>query len=136
NVVLSTRNGGEAAIAVFNPTFARRALITGETNVEDSHACYVALDSDGRRIPVAIDVARLARPFEIELKAADLKGLITGAQVMDQYVNRFDLRVFVSGSPVGDLDPDSFRRRILELADEAILRIQVTEAARAQITFV
>lgn len=146
NVVLSTRNGGEAAIAVFNPTFARRALITGETNVEDSHACYVALDSDGRRIPVAIDVARLARPFEIELKAADLKGLITGAQVMDQYVNRFelervgdnrfDLRVFVSGSPAGDLDPDSFRRRILELADEAILRIQATEAARAQITFV
>ncbi len=146
NVVLSTPNGGEAAIAVFNPTFARRALITGETNVEDPHACYLALDSDGRRIPVAIDVARLARPFEIELKAADLKGLITGAQVMDQYVNRFelervgdnrfDLRVFVSGSPAGDLDPDSFRRRILELPDEAILRIKATEAARAQITFV
>ena len=146
DAVLSTRNRAEAAIAVFNPTFARRALITGETDLEDPHGCYVALDSDGRRIPVAIDVARLARPFEIELKAADLKGLITGAQVMDRYVNRFelervgdnrfDLRVFASSSPAADLDPDSFRRRILELPDEAILRIQATEAARAQITFV
>ena len=146
NAVLSTRSGGEAAIAVFNPTFARRALITGETDVEDPNANYVALDSDGRRIPVAIDVSRLARPFEIELKAADLKGLITGAEVMGQYVNRFDLervgdnrfdlRVFVSRSPAGDLDPESFRRRILELPDEAILRIRATEAARAQITFV
>ncbi len=146
DVVLSARNGGEAAIAVFNPTFARRALITGETEFDDPHASYVALDSNGRRIPVAIDVARLARPFEIELKAADLKGLITGAQVMDQYVNRFelervgnnrfDLRVFVSSSPAGDLDTDSFRRRILALADDAILQIQATEAARAQITFV
>src|ERR1019366_9747715 len=100
----------------------------------------------GRRIPVAIDAARLAQPFEIELKAADLKGLITGAQVMDQYVNRFelervgdnrfDLRVFVSGSPASDLDPDSFRRSILELADEATLRIHATEAAREQIPFV
>jgi len=146
DAVLSARNGGEAAIAVFNPTFARRALITGETEVADPHATYVALDGDGRRIPVAIDIARLARPFEIELKAADLKGLITGAQVMDQYVNRFelervgdnrfDLHVFVSRSPAGDLDPESFRRRILELPDEAILRIRATEAARAQITFV
>jgi len=144
--VLSARIGGETAVAVFNPTFARRALITGETEVEDPHASYVALGSDGRRIPVATDVARLARPFEIELKAADLKGLITGTQVMDQYVNRFelervgeerfDLRVYVSRSPAGDLDPESFRRRILELPDEAILQIQATEAARAQITFV
>ncbi len=144
--VLSARNGGEAAIAVFNPTFARRALVTGETEVADPQATYVALDGGGRRIPVAIDVARLARPFEIELKAAELKGLITGAQVMDQYVNRFelervgdnrfDLHMFVSRSPAGDLDPESFRLRILELPDEAILRIRATEAARAQITFV
>ena len=146
NAVLATGNGGESAIAVFNPTFARRALVTGETEVEDPHASYVAVDSDGHQIPVAIDVARLARPFEIELKGADFKGLITGAQVMGQYVNRFeleraedhrfDLRMFVSRSPSGDLDPHSFRRRILEVPDDAILRIRATAAARAQITFV
>ncbi|MGA7870062.1 MAG: glycoside hydrolase family 38 C-terminal domain-containing protein, partial [Candidatus Binatus sp.] len=146
NVVLSSRNGGEAAIAVFNPTFACRALIAGETEVEDSHASYVALGSDGRRIPVAIDVARPARPFEIELKGADFKGLITGVQVMGQYVNRFELeragdnrfelRMFVSRSPAGELDPHSFRRRILEVPDEATIRIRATAAARAQIAFV
>jgi mannosylglycerate hydrolase len=146
STVLSTRNGGEAATAVFNPTVARRALVTGETEVEDPHASYVAADSDGCRIPVAIDVARLARPFEIELKGADFKGLITGAQVMGQYVNRFELeragdnqfelRIFVSRSPSGDVDPHSFRRRMLEVPDDANLRIQATAAARAQITFV
>ncbi|MGC2443013.1 glycoside hydrolase family 38 C-terminal domain-containing protein, partial [Candidatus Binatus sp.] len=146
NAVLSRANGGEAAVAVFNPTFARRALVTGEAEVEDPHASYVAVDDEGRRIPVAIEVARLARPFEIELKGADFKGLITGAQVMGQYVNRFeleraedhrfDLRMSVSRSPSGDLDPHSFRRRILEVPDDAILRIRATAAARAQITFV
>ncbi|HKN13846.1 MAG TPA: glycoside hydrolase family 38 C-terminal domain-containing protein [Candidatus Binatus sp.] len=146
NAVLATRNGGDPAIAVFNPTFARRALVTGETEVEDPHASYVAMDSDGCRIPVAIDIARLARPFEIELKGADFKGLIAGAQVMGQYVNRFelerdgdnrfDLRMFVSRSAAGDLDPNDFRRRILEVPDEAIVRIRATAAARAQITFV
>jgi mannosylglycerate hydrolase len=146
NTVLAKRNGGEAATAVFNPTFARRALVTGETEVEDPHASYVAVDSDGRMIPVAIDVARLARPFEIELKGADFKGLITGAQVMGQYVNRFELervgdnrfelRMFVSRSPSGEVDPHSFRRRMLEVPDDAILRIRATAAARAQITFV
>ena len=50
--------------------------------------------------------------------------------------NRFDLRMFVSRSPSGDLDPHSFRRRILEVPDDAILRIRATAAARAQITFV
>ncbi|MGH7923311.1 MAG: hypothetical protein ACREQH_01815, partial [Candidatus Binatus sp.] len=146
DAVLSTRGGSEAAIAAFNPTFARRALVTGETEVEDPHTSYVAQAGDGRRIPVAIDVARPARPFEIELKGADFKGLITGAQVMGQYVNRFeiersgdnrfDLRMFVSRSPAGDLDPHSFRRRILEVPDDAIIRIRATAAARAQITFV
>ena len=63
STVLSTRSGGEAATAVFNPTFARRALVTGETEVEDPHASYVAVDSDGRRIPVAIDIARLGAPI-------------------------------------------------------------------------
>jgi alpha-mannosidase len=145
NAVLSS-HGGPPAIAVFNPTFARRALVTGETEVEDPHASYVAIDSDGRATPVAIDIARLARPFEIELKGADFKGLITGAQVMGQYVNRFeierdgdngfDLRMFVSRSPSGELDPNVFRRRILEVPDEAILRIKATAAARAQVTFV
>ncbi len=121
SAILSTR-GGESAIAVFNPTFAHRALIAGETEVEDPDAGYVAIGGDGHRIPVAIDLARRARPFEIELKAADFKGLITGAQVMGQYVNRFeieragdnrfDLGIFVSRSPAGDLDPQDFRRRI------------------------
>lgn len=145
NAVLLT-NGGEAAIALFNPTFARRALVTGETEVEDPHASYAAMAGDGRRIPVAIDVARPARPFEIELKAADFKGMITGVQVMGQYVNRFelerdgdnrfDLRMFVSRSPSGEVDPHSFRRRIVEVPDDAVIRIRATAAARAQVTFV
>jgi mannosylglycerate hydrolase len=146
NAVLSSRSGGGAAIAVFNPTFSRRVLVSGETELEDPHASYVAVDGDGRKTAVAIDIARLARPFEIELKGADFKGLITGAQVMGQYVNRFeleragddrfDLRMFVSRSPAGEIEPNAFRRRILEVPDEATIRITATAAARANVTFV
>jgi len=145
NAALSA-GGGEPAIAVFNPTFARRALVSGETEVEDPHASYVAVDSGQRSAPVAVDIARPARPFEIDLKAADFKGMVTGAQVMGQYVNRFelepsgdrrfDLRMFVSRSPSSDLDPNAFRRRVLEVPDDATFRIKATAAARAQISFV
>jgi mannosylglycerate hydrolase len=145
NAALSA-GGGEPAIAVFNPTFARRALVVGEAEVEDPHAAYVAIDSSERHTPVAVDIARPARPFEIDLKAADFKGMVTGAQVMGQYVNRFeleasgdrrfDLRMFVSRSPSSDLDPNALRRRILEVPDDATFRIKATAAARAQISFV
>ncbi len=90
--IFGSNRDGEPAIAVFNPTFARKALVTGEAEIEDPGARYAAVASDGRRIAAAIDVERRARLFDIELSAADLKGLVTGTEVMDQHVNRFEIR--------------------------------------------
>ena len=144
--IFGSNRDGEPAIAVFNPTFARKALVTGEAEIEDPGARYAAVASDGRRIAAAIDVERRARPFDIELSAADLKGLVTGTEVMDQHVNRFEIRrrdadhfeldAFVARSPSAELDPQDFRRQLQAIPDAAKVKIHATSAARAQVAFV
>ncbi len=143
---LASKGGGAPAMAVFNPTFARKALVTGEAEIDDPGARYIVIASDGRRISAAIDVARRARPFDIELQAADFKGLVTGTRVMDQHVNRFELRrrdashfeldLSMARSPSADLDAQEFRRQLQAIPDAASVRIHATSAARAQVAFV
>ena len=144
--IFASNRGGEPAIAAFNPTFSRKALVTGEAEIEDPGARYAAVASNGRRIAAAINVAIRARPFDIELSAADLKGLVTGTEVMDQHVNRFELRrrdadhfeldAFMAHTPPADLDPDDFRRQLQAIPDAASVKIHATSAARAQVAFV
>ena len=55
---LNARNVDASEIAVFNPSLARGALVSGEAEVADPDARYAVETADGRRIPVAIDVAR------------------------------------------------------------------------------
>ena len=46
---------------VFNPSFSRRALVSGEAEVAEPGAGYAVQTSDGRRLPVTIDLARSQR---------------------------------------------------------------------------
>ncbi len=143
------RGGGRPAIAVFNPGFARRALVTGEIEIEDPAGTYAAMDSRGRRIPAAIEIARGGRSSDIEMPAADFKRVVAGlssAELMGRFVNRFELRetdpqrleidLFMSRSALSDLDLAEFKRRIAAVPDEAALRIHAVAPARANIGFV
>ena len=54
-------NADASAVAVFNPSFARLALASGEIELADPAARYAIETPDGNRIPVAIDVVRKQR---------------------------------------------------------------------------
>ncbi len=147
SAIFASHSGGAPAMAVFNPTFARQALVSGEAEIEDGGARYAVVARDGRRIAAAIDIARRDRPFDIELSAADLKGLVTtGAEVMGLHVNGFELRrpdalhfeldLFMARSSSPDLDVQSFRRQIQEMPDDASVKIHAASAARARVAFV
>jgi mannosylglycerate hydrolase len=58
---LNPRSADVSAIAVFNPSFARVALVSGEIDVADPAARYAIETPDGNRIPIAIDIARKQR---------------------------------------------------------------------------
>jgi 2-O-(6-phospho-alpha-D-mannosyl)-D-glycerate hydrolase len=147
--ILPGDSGGEPALAVFNPTFARRAAVSGEVDIEDLGARYALIDAQGRRIPVSVEAARSERAFDAEIPAADFKRMIGGlssAEVMGRFVNRFELRhiannrfkldLYVSRNALSDLNLADFKRRIAELPDAATVVIHATSAARAGVVFV
>ncbi|HUO05570.1 MAG TPA: glycoside hydrolase family 38 C-terminal domain-containing protein [Candidatus Binataceae bacterium] len=147
--VFKSGAGGDPAIAVLNPGFARRALVQCETEVEDSNARYVAVDSAGRRHPAAIFSDRPARTLDIEVSAPDLKGLPIkdeNPELMGWYLDRFELRPAAAGiyelnfstrrSPSGNPRVQDFRRRVMEIPDDARVRIHATEVRRSQVSFV
>jgi 2-O-(6-phospho-alpha-D-mannosyl)-D-glycerate hydrolase len=139
---------GEPALAVFNPTFARTALVTGETEVEDPDAHHVLVGSDGQRIPAAIDVAGRHRTFDIELKAPDFKAIAGGQsaeQTEGRSVHRFEVRRVDQdrfevnlrlSRGASDVDIRELRCRIMEIPDDASVHLRMTTAARARVAFV
>jgi alpha-mannosidase len=156
---------GEPAIAVFNPTLARRALVTGEVEIPDPDVRYAVAGPNDATIPAAIDVTRAERAFATEMPARDFKNLVAGlssAEVMGRFVNRFELRqasaggdahpaggagtpaplrfeldLFLSRSPLADVDIEGFKRMIAsEISDDAALSIRAMTAARAAVSFV
>jgi alpha-mannosidase len=142
-------DGGERAIAVFNPSFARRALVTGEVEIEDADKRYAVIDAKGRRIPAAIEVARRGRASDLEMPAPDFKRVVAGlssAELMGRFVNRFELRagnegsfeldLFMSRTALSDLDLAEFQRQIATVPDDATLKIHASTPARAQVAFV
>jgi 2-O-(6-phospho-alpha-D-mannosyl)-D-glycerate hydrolase len=141
---------GEPMLAVFNPTFAARTVVSGEAELEDPGAPHALIAADGRRIPLAIDVARPERAFEVELAAPEFKAMVAGLSqptVLGRTVNRYELRrtgegafeldLFLSRAAISDLDLDAFRRTIgAELPDRGKIRIRATNAARCAVAFV
>jgi 2-O-(6-phospho-alpha-D-mannosyl)-D-glycerate hydrolase len=147
--IFEDHSGGESAVAVFNPTFARQAIVTCEADLDSPDASYVAVDPSGRRMPAAVEISRRERALDVELPAADLKGLIpadANPRILDQYVTGFDLRpaeggkfqldLSTSRSPQNGVDIAEVRRRLAEIPDTAWVLIHATSAQRARVMFV
>ena len=84
------RNSG---VAVFNPTFARRALVQGEVELPDPSARYVAESAEGRSA-VTVDVARAERSAEVEMPASELKPTVAALShptLLGRTINRYEL---------------------------------------------
>jgi 2-O-(6-phospho-alpha-D-mannosyl)-D-glycerate hydrolase len=147
---LNVRNVDASEIAVFNPSFSRSALVSGEAEVADPDARYAVETADGRRIPVAIDVARAERALDADMPAAEFKSIIgslSQPSVFGRTVNRYEIvttaegrpqvNLFMSRAAFSDLDLEEFRQAIrTRIPDSGSVRIHATSAARCAINFV
>lgn len=139
-----------AAIAVFNPSFARHALVMGELELPDPAARYLVRGPDGAPIPIAVEVARPARAFEIELRATEFKPMVAALvhpTLMGRTVNGYELKqagaghvelaLTMSRAAASELDLEEFRHAIrTQVPDDAMIRIRATNVARCAIAFV
>ncbi|HVN63565.1 MAG TPA: hypothetical protein VMT58_02925, partial [Candidatus Binataceae bacterium] len=142
--------GGAPALAVFNPTFARRALVSGDAYVPDPAARYIAVSADGRSFPICAEVARAGRSFDIELPVADIKAMVGGLSQASMFgftLDRYELAhppgepprvtLFISRAPTSDLDLDELRHAIrTQLPETGTVRIHAVDAARCRLSFV
>ena len=147
---LNVRNADASEIAVFNPSLARSALVTGEIEVADPDAAYVVESSDGRRISVALDAAREARAVDNDIPAAEFKsivGSLSQPSIFGRTLNRFEIttapdgrpqvNLFMSRAAFSDIDLEDFRHAIrTRIADSGSVRIHATSAARCAVSFV
>ena len=147
---LDSRNAGASEIAVFNPSFARNALVSGETEIADPRAHYVAETADGRRVPVALDAAREQRTLDSDMPAAEFKSIIGGLSepsVFGRTVNRYEIatapdgrpqvNLFMSRAAFSDLDLEEFQLAVrTRIPDSGTVRIHATSAARCSVSFV
>lgn len=139
-----------AAVAVFNPSFARRALVTGEFELPDPAASYLVRGPDGAAIPIAVEVTRAARAFEMELRASEFKPIVAALShptLMGRTVNGYELKQAGSGcvelaltmsrAATSELDLEEFRNAIrAQIPDDARILIRATNVARCAISFV
>ncbi|MGH7815551.1 MAG: glycoside hydrolase family 38 C-terminal domain-containing protein [Candidatus Binataceae bacterium] len=142
--------GGAPALAVFNPSFARRALVSGDAHLPDPDARYAAVAPDGRRFPIAAEVTRAGRSFDIELPAGEIKsmaGSLSQASMFGFTLDRYELdlpagetpqvTLFISRAASSDLDLDELRHAIrTRLPDSGTVRIHAVDAARCRLSFV
>ncbi|HEY6419340.1 MAG TPA: glycoside hydrolase family 38 C-terminal domain-containing protein [Candidatus Binataceae bacterium] len=148
--ILDGGEPGEPAVAVFNPTFLRRALVTGEIEFPDQDGRYALEAADGSRAPVVIDIVRGERAFEIEMRAAEFQSIVAGLSqptVLGRTLNRYQLRaagpdrfeldLFLSRAAISGLDLEGFRTAIRTgIPAEATIRIHAKNAARGELSFV
>jgi mannosylglycerate hydrolase len=147
---LNARNADASHIAVFNPSFARDALVSGEAEVADPDAYYAVETADGRRIPVATDVASAERALDNDMPAAEFKSIVGGLSqptLFRRSVNRFEIattpdgrpqvNLFMSRAAFSDLDLKEFQHAIrTRIPDSGTVRIHATSAARCAFSFV
>ncbi len=148
--ILDDGEPGAPTVAVFNPSFARRALVSGEIEFPDPDARYALEAADGTRAPVAIDFVRGERVFEIEMRAAEFQAIVAGlsqptvlGRTLNRYqlraagADRFELDLFLSRAAISGLDLETFRTAIrTEIPATASIRIRARNAARGELSFV
>src|SRR5277367_1563597 len=147
---LDARKADASHISVFNPSFAREALVSGEAEVADPGAHYAVETADGRRIPVATDVASEERALDNDMPAVEFKSIVGGLSQPTMFrrsMNRFEIattpdgrpqvNLFMSRAAFSDLDLEEFRDAIrTQIFDSGTVRIHATSAARCNFSFV
>jgi mannosylglycerate hydrolase len=146
--ILEDAANGEARLAVFNPSFSPRALVSGEVELPDASARY-SVEGPSGRVAVAVEVARAERSFEVEMAAAELKPLVAALShptLLGRTINRYELRTADGGvelalrlsrAALSELDLEEFRERIRnEVPESGNILIRATNAARCTIAFV
>jgi 2-O-(6-phospho-alpha-D-mannosyl)-D-glycerate hydrolase len=147
---LNSRNLDAFGLAIFNPSLARGALVTGETEVADAGARYAVETGDGRRIPVVVDNAREQRAIDSDMPAAEFKSIIgslSQPSVFGRTVNRYEIattsdgrpqvNLFMSRAAFSDLDLAEFQHAVrTRIPDSGSIRIHATSAARCALSFV
>ncbi len=147
---LAESTAGAAEFAVFNPSFARRALVSGEAEIDEPNAHYAVQTSDGRHIPVTLDVARAERAFDTTMPAAEFKSIVGGLSqpaIFGRTVNRYEIvkasdgraqvNLFMSRAAFSDLDLEGFRHAVrAEIPDSGTVRIHALNAPRCKLSFV
>jgi mannosylglycerate hydrolase len=149
DAILGRTAAGEPSLAVFNPSFARRALVSGEAELDDPAAAYSAVGADGRRFPIAVDLARPERPFDVSFPAAEFKSVVAGLAepaLMGRTVNRYELtrgesgaelRLYMGKGAASGVDLAEFRRRVSEeVPDTGAIRVVGINPARCTLWFV
>jgi mannosylglycerate hydrolase len=149
DAIVASTPTGDPSLAVFNPSFARRALVSGESELDDPSAAYAAVAADGRRFPIAVDVARPERPFEVTIPAAEFKGIVAGLSepvLMGRTVNRYELtrgergaelRLYMGKAAASGVNVAEFRRRVSEeVPDAGAIQIVAITPARCELSFV
>jgi alpha-mannosidase len=146
-----TGSGADASeFAVFNPSFSRRALVSGEAEVAEPGARYAVQTPGGRCLPVTLDVARAERALDADLPAAEFKSIVGGLSqpaIFGRTVNRYEIvttsdgrpqvNLFMSRAAFRDLDLEGFRRAIRSgIPDSGSIRIHALSAPRCTINFV
>ncbi|HUO03675.1 MAG TPA: glycoside hydrolase family 38 C-terminal domain-containing protein [Candidatus Binataceae bacterium] len=141
---------GAPSLAVFNPTFSRRTLVTGNAHLPDPEASYAAVAADGSRYPIVADIARAGRAFDIELPVSDIKSMIGGLSQASMFgftLDRYEVTrpaegppqvtLYISRASTSDLDLDELRHAIrTQLPDSGTVRIHAVDAARCRLSFV
>ena len=149
SAILAQDEPRESMLAVFNPTFSRYALITGEVELADPGAGYFVEGRAGR-VPVAVDAPRWERTFELEVAAQDFKPMVAALShptLLGRTVNRYELRhadggrieldLLLSRAALSELDLEEFRQRIRDqVPDNAEIHIRATQVARTAVSFV
>ncbi len=147
---LNARGVDASEIAVFNPSLARGALVSGDAEVADPHARYAIETADGRRIPAATDIAREQRAVDSDMPSAEFKSIIGGLSqpsVFGRTLNRYEIVTAPDGRPqvnllmsraaFSDLDLEGFRHAIrTRIPDSGSVRIHATSAPRCAVSFV
>jgi alpha-mannosidase len=140
--------GGAPMLAVFNPTFAREAMVTGEVELDEG--AYSVIDSMGKRTPLAIERAAGERAFDVTLLAAEFKAMVaalSSPQVLGRTVNRYlihrtddgrvELELSLSRAAATDIDLARFRDDIRNgLPDTGSIRIRGVTLGSSQVSFV
>ena len=125
------------------------AVVSGEVELDDPAARWVVVDSDGRRTPVAVDIARGERAFEVEIPSPEFKAIVaslSAPQVLGRTVNAYrivkadaaapEVELSLSRAAITDIDLARFRDDIRNaLPDTGVVRIKGSNAPRCAISF-